>query len=213
MGVLGKIFGLLRRLLGLGGDLDFGWKLVTYLVVGAGATLVTATLDYLIGFGHYLAGLPLLARWAVYASVGVVAFSLIVNVWRLLPALWARLWGEGDEELRRRCRELSVEIYQFMADRDRDDPADELWHAQRRAATEEERDRLFERQSNQSSRHFHDTMHRYRERYETEALTLFDRAQERGWVQAGKRSWFETPTNTHGIYTVAQILGTIGRRP
>ncbi len=76
MGVLGRIFGLLRRLLGLGGDLDFGWKVLTQYLLpsGVGAGLATYLLGWGLNFVEWVGGLPLLLRGGFYVCVFLLAF-------------------------------------------------------------------------------------------------------------------------------------------
>src|SRR5918995_122162 len=67
---------VLWRILGVAGDLHFGWSMLRQYVLpsGAGAVLLTALLDYVSGFGDYLTESPWLFRWAVYVSVFILIF-------------------------------------------------------------------------------------------------------------------------------------------
>jgi hypothetical protein len=71
-----RLGSILWKILGVAGDLHFGWSMLFQYILpsGAGAVLLTAFLDYVTGFGDYLAELPWLFRWAVYVSVFILIF-------------------------------------------------------------------------------------------------------------------------------------------
>lgn len=71
-----RLWLVLWRILGIAGDLHFGWSMLVQYILpsGAGAVLLTALLDYVSGFGAYLARSHWLFRWAVYLSVFILIF-------------------------------------------------------------------------------------------------------------------------------------------
>jgi hypothetical protein len=123
--------------------------------------------------------------------------------------------GLTDEELKQRLRELSVRIYELHGDYQQEQSriVYEHHHEMGQAGTEEERQRLHNREVTELSRNSDRTMVKYSRNYETQALSLFDDAIERGLHNNTEdRRWLENPTNPLGVRQVAQILGTIGNK-
>lgn len=72
------MLGDLRRLLGLGGDLSFGWELIKYLLPsGVGAAFSTYLLGWGLSFFQWVNELPLILRGGFYLCVFLSVFLLI----------------------------------------------------------------------------------------------------------------------------------------
>ena len=108
------------------------------------------------------------------------------------------------------------EIYQFMADRQRDDRSKELWLEGEGAQTEEEVRIRFRRHNEYTDRHFTETMSRYRERFQGRVMGLYADLRAAGLVSPEEHEEyghsFEIPINTHSINQVANRLAIIGHQ-
>lgn len=116
--------------------------------------------------------------------------------------------GESDEaQLKQRCRQLSEELFQFMEERDADDPSK---HPERHPG-------FWNRSTNQG-RHDTETRTRYTERFGGQVGATLDAAQERGWIARPERKALEDnikaalKSPTVRIREMAQRLAAIGHR-
>jgi hypothetical protein len=108
-----------------------------------------------------------------------------------------------------RAHALSRELYDFLAERRRDDPTLKL-HLRSSSVSEEERHQRWIESTVSTMEFYTETMNRYGQRFEARALAIFDAAAKAGLADPRKRVEFEHPTNPLGIQRIAQRLGTIG---
>lgn len=114
-------------------------------------------------------------------------------------------------ELASRAHALSRELYDFLAERRRDDRTLES-HLRSSGASDEERRLRWIEDNISNQAFFTETMSRYGQRYATRALAIFDTAAETGLADPKDRWSFEHPTNLIGIEHVAQQLGVFGHK-
>lgn len=194
--------------------IKWGVRALTALLFIIGVTDIPTFIAGQVQFFQSLGGETLIRVMAVLLAsiLGLVA----IGPERIeASAKWASAhWPgrSGDEKLRQRCRHLSEEIYEYVADRRRGDPAFRNWLDRPSTRTEEEAKRQWIREREDQDRYATETMVRYAQKYEAESLALFDAAARRGWVDPEERWRFECPTNPTGIQLVAQRLGAIGHR-
>jgi hypothetical protein len=83
---------VLWRILGVAGDLHFGWSMLVQYVLPSAAVAGLAT--YLAGWGlsfsEYLAGLPFLLRAGFFACLFVLAFGVINRARQRVSDWWAQ---------------------------------------------------------------------------------------------------------------------------
>ena len=180
----------------------------------------TGVAALLVGVGVLLAVLKTLTHVGAVPLVfiGLGLFVLLASGFQRARGLRnrARLavsqaHSDSDDELKAAMRELSAQIYEMLADRGEDDPSRiPWWHGYPEGASEEEKNRIFQRSTDRTIRYTLTTMDRYRGRFEGQALALFDEAGLRGWANEGKRHYFEHPTNPLGVEEVARTLGAMG---
>ena len=116
--------------------------------------------------------------------------------------------GEGEEaQLKQRCRQLSEELFEFMEERDLDDPNK---HPERHPG--------FWNRSTKQTAHDNETRTRYTERFGGQVGATLDAAQERGWIARPERKTLEDnimaalKSPTVRIREMAQRLAAIGHR-
>ena len=114
-------------------------------------------------------------------------------------------------ELASRAHALSRELYDFLAERRRDDRTVES-HLRSSGAPDDQRHQRWIEESISSQAFFTETMSRYGQRYTARALAIFDTATETGLADPKDRWRFEHPTNPLGIEHIAQQLGVIGHK-
>lgn len=201
--------------LGLAGNANLVY---TVLVGGALATVLTTVVAYTVNFLDFVSGIPLFFRAVFFASVFLLSFALVNHGRQRLPGWLARQRGASDEELKRQCRQLSEEIYEFFGDRERDDPHQRLSleyaHARKRATTAEEDRKALDEYRIQLRRYGDETRIRYRQRFEARVESLVDQLEARGLCDGDDRWILRGPGHTENyIPYVAKRLGAIGRRP
>jgi hypothetical protein len=109
-----------------------------------------------------------------------------------------------------RAETLSRELYDFVAERKRDDAARGLRKWWGPGVSEEEKQRRFNEGVDDDYRFTAETMSRYGQRFAVRALTLFDDADEVGLAEMEDRRLFVNPVNPLGIEQIAQRVGVIG---
>jgi hypothetical protein len=160
------------------------------------------------------------------ALVVVAAVSFAALLLSGPPALWAA-WrnrrraklahpaGPPKPDLATRAEALSRELYDFVAERKRDDP---MMKSFLRSATgrsvlsDEERQREWAERTGDMHAFSTETMNRYRQRFAVRVLAVYDDAVAAGNEKPEDRLSFEHPTNELGIERVAQRIGVIGHK-
>ena len=108
-------------LVGLAGDIHFGWAAVKWLLTsGAVAGYATTLVGWGLSFTEYVSGLAPILRWGFYICPFIIVFSLVNHTRQQWPRWRARLRKQGDQELRERCCQMSRELYQFLTDYEND---------------------------------------------------------------------------------------------
>lgn len=142
---------------------------------------------------------------AVRIGIGAIAMACFV----IAGVQYLRVGRYRD--LRLACKEHSQAVYEFLGDRQRDDPGHvPHWHGLPHDAGEKEKHEAFQEHGEKLMRYSTETMTRYNQRFAARSLALFDRAAEFGWVGEKERFRFEHPTNPLGIEEIARTLGVIG---
>ena len=118
----------------------------------------------------------------------------------------------SDAELKRYCELLSTELYQFFADRNRDDPSKRLRLGVQQATTEEEKQRVWQNEIEEDRRYYEETMNLYQQKFEGSVLAVFTALRQRGWCDPEDRQRFESAINLVDIREIAQRLGAIGNQ-
>lgn len=124
-----------------------------------------------------------------------------------------RLKDQSGEELKRRSRRLTVDMFRFAKERDKDDPQHDpnfpVWVPE----TEEGR-----RLSSSKTRYDDETWTQYRVRYEGEVRALLDALERREWCDAEQRKEIEGELDvfwrspTQRIERVAARLDAFAKR-
>ena len=116
----------------------------------------------------------------------------------------------GDEELKRRCLELSKQLFRFLEERRENDPQSTTWLA---GATDEELNKY----SHASTLYMNETMVLYDEQYAGAVMALFNALEQRRWwkpeeLDPEERKRLENPGTPYDIRDIARRLSTIGHR-
>ncbi len=152
------------------------------------------------GLASFGLGLATAALGALGLPDGVwIATLVLAAICLVIAAMQLR-----EETLAAKCRLKSREVYEFLADREPENPARDMPIA---GSPQSAYDEYFER----VNRFGETTVSRYKERFSAEALFLFNRAVARGWIDDEQRTWFETPIFRGGVESVARTLGELGQ--
>lgn len=186
---------------------------------------LVATGTDIVGLIYDSASVVISLGWEGFFRALVFAVGILFGLAALGPALlqrWAEtgytLWtGQPSRsELKRRCCQLSDELYQFFAERERaylpiKRQADEHWQKMVSAQTEEERLYYWNKHSQEGSGFYEETMSLYVERFEGRAIILFDTLAQRGWAEPRYRSRFSRPITTFDLRDIAELFLDICR--
>jgi hypothetical protein len=146
-------------------------------------------------------------------SVGLLAVGVIGLVVQFAPAS-ANEGASPDESFRAEAAQLSQRLYEFLADRTRDDPfrgTHPTWGLPL-DASEEERQAAWVHGTAEMTKFSDETVARYNQRFAAKAMALCERAIARGWATEQQRIHFEHPMGSMGIEAVARTLGLWGER-
>jgi hypothetical protein len=211
-------------LLGLAGDLHFGWSMLTQYILpnGAVAGLVTYLAGWGLNFVEYVSALPILFRWGFYACVFILAFALINHGRRWFTykeAQQDRMTNDepeaqelrilSEEDLRQRCLKLSAELFEFYR-RQRENldeqlQSDYMSRLYNDLAREQKRTELIERHSTWM-------VDRYGEQFGSRVLKLSDDLAKHNCITSADRNRFKKPATPQDIQYIAQRLDSICRR-
>jgi hypothetical protein len=199
-------------LLGLVGHINLVYTIV---VGGAAAAVFTAAVAYGVSFLEFVSGIPLFFRVLFYASVFTLFFALFNHGRQWLPSWWARLRLPPDDELKRRCLQLSAALDRFATLRDRHNTSLKFyWQRQRPDISEGEKEQLHAKEISTALSYTTETINLYNERYAQRVMRLYEDLERRGWCYPEDRRFFEPLTDKMGgeqaIYTVARRLEAIG---
>jgi hypothetical protein len=111
-------------------------------------------------------------------------------------------------KLKEPCLELSSELFQFVSERDKEDPVHTQWIAD---ASDAELDEF----SRQSSQYMNETMHLYDQQYAGRVMSLFELLEQRKLWNPEKlgleeRRRIQDPGTPHDIRDIARHLSRIG---
>jgi len=190
--------------LGLAGNVNL---VLTFIIGGAAATVLTTLLVFVMSFIDWVLGIPLFFRVMFFASVFVLSFALTNHARQRLPGWWARRGRITDEELKERCLKLSQEIYEFVGDRDKGEPGNRYSRAIQRARDDEERQRLHDEYSKETLDYSDETRHRYEQKFATEMAWVAEGLERRGWLDSGEAWKLQHVTNKMQMRDVARVLG------
>jgi hypothetical protein len=152
---------------------------------------------------------PIWANDWFVAGFALVMLGLLIAIIGLY--LHFRREPAPSRELASRAQALSRELYDFLAERRRDDRTLES-HLRSSGTTGQERHQRWIEYTTSSQAFSTETMSRYGQRYAAHALAIFDAAAEAGLADLADRWCFMYPTNPLGIEHVAQGLGVIGHK-
>lgn len=113
----------------------------------------------------------------------------------------------GDEDLKRRSCELSVELQRFLAAREEAQPRETIQLRDFFSQDPESKKRYEE-----TTRYNKETMAQYHQEFGVPVVALFDALEQRGWCNPKERNRFENPVLLANVRYVAQRLGAIGQR-
>ncbi len=124
------------------------------------------------------------------------------------PTSQAAAAQPGDEELKRRSRELADELFQFLDERGEQDPQHTRWIA---GATDDEINEF----SQAAMQYSNETMREYRRRFSGRVRALVAELKQRSWwdledVNPKERKRLENPLHPISVQAIAERLSEIG---
>jgi hypothetical protein len=189
--------------------IDWGGKVAAWFTGVTLGAVAFATLIWTAAT-HPLHGWLLLAFIAL-VIIGIAAF--VMTVLTGIPAIWTA-WRNRrrryDRDVGRRAEALERELNDFISERHRDDPM-RRHRTYRPNLSEEDMHRQWEEGVNAGLAFSTETMNRYRTRFATRALALYEDALAAGLARQEDRPWFQHAVNPLGIEHVAQSVGMIAQ--
>ena len=121
------------------------------------------------------------------------------------------------EELKRRCRDLSQDIFEFWGDRQRDNPNTRLWQehirASQRDPTPEGNRKAWDDYIVESRRYQDETLSRFNQRFGAKVQRLVSDLEERDLITHRDRAHIQFLMHSDsGIPDIAKHLGAIGHK-
>jgi hypothetical protein len=154
------------------------------------------------------------------AGLALVAFGIYFGVavgrgWWLPGGFAPERAAPAPPDLATRAEALARDLYDFLADRQRDEPQfDLIWMTDN--VTEQDRQRRWAENGNRLKAFHAETMTRYGQRFAGRAINVFEEAAAVGLAQPEKRWFMRHPAGTHGIENIAQQMSALayeaGRR-
>lgn len=110
-----------------------------------------------------------------------------------------------DESLKQRCLQLSAELFQFLDEREKDDPHNTIWAAGLDASGLSD-------YSHKATLYTRETMRQYSKQFAGMVINLSEALKWRGWITAEEQMEFESAEIPSDIRDMAQRLSAIGHK-
>jgi hypothetical protein len=163
-------------------------------------------------------GALILAGLLLYA-IGRASYEEYREVEQERDALRARvkeLEGQSTprplSEIKGSCVHISEDMSDFVKRRQESEPGFDIFQERKHAKTDDELNRVIERENEARRQHEAETLRLYHERYKDRVMGIYHELNPGYWFGGDDREYFENPKDTDDIETVAWILKTVAGR-
>lgn len=184
---------------------------------GAVAGLLTYLAGWRLSFIEYVSALPMVLRWGFYACLFILAFTAINHGRQWLIDKEVQQGGRAngepqtpvikaldDEDLRQRCRKLSVELFEFYRQEQEDLKRRLRYTVLTRKLSDGSQIRR-----EATDRHDKQTMDKYGEQFGSDVLALSNDLARGDWISLEDQKKLRNPTKPQDIQYIAQCLRAI----